>query len=196
MSELNTQISQIIATELSVGSHQILAAIKLLDEGNTIPFIARYRKEVTGGLDDTQLRHFETRLIYLRELDDRRQTILKSIEDQGKLTDELRVKIETTESKTELEDLYLPYKPKRRTRGQIAIEAGLEPLADSLWNDPNQSPEVLAESFIDAEKGVTDVKSALDGARYSDGAFFRRCRITCKITPIFNRLRNVGIKSD
>ena len=165
MSELNTQISRIIATELSVGSHQILAAIKLLDEGNTIPFIARYRKEVTGGLDDTQLRHFETRLIYLRELDDRRQTILKSIEDQGKLTDELRTKIETTESKTELEDLYLPYKPKRRTRGQIAIEAGLEPLADSLWNDPSQSPEVLAESFIDAEKGVADVKSALDGAR-------------------------------
>lgn len=166
MSELNTQISRIIATELSVGSHQILAAIKLLDEGNTIPFIARYRKEVTGGLDDTQLRHFETRLIYLRELDDRRQTILKSIEDQGKLTDELRTKIETTESKTELEDLYLPYKPKRRTRGQIAIESGLEPLADSLWNDPNQSPEMLAESFIDAEKGVADVKSALDGARY------------------------------
>lgn len=166
MSELNTQISQIIATELSVGSHQILAAIKLLDEGNTIPFIARYRKEVTGGLDDTQLRYFETRLIYLRELDDRRQTILKSIEEQGKLTDELRSKIETTESKTELEDLYLPYKPKRRTRGHIAIEAGLEPLADSLWNDPNQLPEALAESFVDLEKGVPDVKSALDGARY------------------------------
>ncbi|UKH16762.1 Tex family protein [Actinobacillus pleuropneumoniae] len=166
MSELNTQISRIIATELSVGSHQILAAIKLLDEGNTIPFIARYRKEVTGGLDDTQLRHFETRLIYLRELDDRRQTILKSIEDQGKLTDELRTKIETTESKTELEDLYLPYKPKRRTRGQIAIESGLGPLADSLWNDPSQLPETLAETFVDAEKGVADVKSALDGARY------------------------------
>lgn len=166
MSELNTQISQIIATELSVGSHQILAAIKLLDEGNTIPFIARYRKEVTGGLDDTQLRHFETRLIYLRELDERRQTILKSIEYQNKLTDELRAKIETTESKTELEDLYLPYKPKRRTRGQIAIEAGLEPLADSLWNDPSQSPEALAESFVNAETDVADVKSALDGARY------------------------------
>ena len=127
MSELNLQISQIIAGELNVGSHQILAAMQLLDEGNTIPFIARYRKEVTGGLDDTQLRHFETRLIYLRELDDRRQTILKSIEEQGKLTDPLRDKILSCESKTELEDLYLPYKPKRRTRGQIAIEAGLEP---------------------------------------------------------------------
>ncbi|AUI65311.1 MULTISPECIES: Tex family protein [Glaesserella] len=166
MTELNHQISQIIATELAVRSEQIFAAMTLLDEGNTIPFIARYRKEVTGGLDDTQLRHFETRLLYLRELNDRRQTILKSIEEQGKLTDELREKIEQTQSKTELEDLYLPYKPKRRTRGQIAIEAGLEPLAESLWNDPSQVPEVLAESYVDADKGVADVKSALDGARY------------------------------
>ncbi|QLB15361.1 RNA-binding transcriptional accessory protein [Mannheimia granulomatis] len=166
MTDLNQQISQIIAGELNVGTHQILAAITLLDEGNTIPFIARYRKEVTGGLDDTQLRHFETRLIYLREMDDRRQTILKSIEEQGKLTDELKAKILNCESKTELEDLYLPYKPKRRTRGQIAIEAGLEPLADSLWNNPNQEPELLAEQFINAEKGVADTKAALDGARY------------------------------
>ncbi|TLU75110.1 Tex family protein [Mannheimia varigena] len=166
MTDLNTKISQIIAGELNVGSHQILAAINLLDEGNTIPFIARYRKEVTGGLDDTQLRHFETRLIYLREMDDRRQTILKSIEDQGKLTDELRDKILHCESKTELEDLYLPYKPKRRTRGQIAIEAGLEPLAETLWNDPKQDPETLAANFIDADKGVADTKAALDGARY------------------------------
>ncbi|MBD9096756.1 MAG: RNA-binding transcriptional accessory protein, partial [Haemophilus parainfluenzae] len=120
---LNQQISQIIAAELTVQPQQILAAIQLLDDGNTIPFIARYRKEATGGLDDTQLRHFETRLIYLRELEDRRQTILKSIEEQGKLTDELRDKIHSTQSKTELEDLYLPYKPKRRTKGQIAIEA-------------------------------------------------------------------------
>lgn len=163
---LNHQISQIIAAELAVRSEQIFAAITLLDEGNTIPFIARYRKEVTGGLDDTQLRHFETRLLYLRELNDRRQTILKSIEEQGKLTDELREKIEQTQSKTELEDLYLPYKPKRRTRGQIAIEAGLEPLAESLWNDPSQVPETVAEAYVDAEKGVADVKSALDGARY------------------------------
>ncbi|HHW7569523.1 TPA: Tex family protein [Mannheimia haemolytica] len=166
MTDLNLKISQIIAGELNVGSHQILAAITLLDEGNTIPFIARYRKEVTGGLDDTQLRHFETRLIYLREMDERRQTILKSIEEQGKLTDELKAKILSSESKTELEDLYLPYKPKRRTRGQIAIEAGLEPLAESLWNDPKQDPETLATNFINAEKGVADTKAALDGARY------------------------------
>lgn len=163
---LNHHISQIIASELSVRAEQILAALTLVDEGNTIPFIARYRKEVTGGLDDTQLRHFETRLSYLRELNDRRQTILKSIDEQGKLTDELRLKIEQSESKTELEDLYLPYKPKRRTRGQIAIEMGLEPLADSLWNNPSQVPEQTALNYIDAEKGVADVKSALDGARY------------------------------
>nr|WP_315540961.1 Tex family protein [uncultured Haemophilus sp.] len=163
---LNQQISQIIAAELTVQPQQILAAIQLLDDGNTIPFIARYRKEATGGLDDTQLRHFETRLIYLRELEDRRQTILKSIEEQGKLTDELRDKIHATQSKTELEDLYLPYKPKRRTKGQIAIEAGLEPLADSLWNEPKNDPETAAAEFVNADKGVTDTKVALDGARY------------------------------
>ncbi|HHE9978677.1 TPA: Tex family protein [Haemophilus influenzae] len=163
---LNQQISQIIAAELTVQPQQILAAIQLLDDGNTIPFIARYRKEATGGLDDTQLRHFETRLIYLRELEERRQTILKSIEEQGKLTDELRDKIHATQSKTELEDLYLPYKPKRRTKGQIAIEAGLEPLANLLWNEPKNDPESTALSFVDADKGVTDTKVALDGARY------------------------------
>ena len=163
---LNQQISQIIAAELTVQPQQILAAIQLLDDGNTIPFIARYRKEATGGLDDTQLRHFETRLIYLRELEDRRQTILKSIEEQGKLTDELRDKIYATQSKTELEDLYLPYKPKRRTKGQIAIEAGLEPLADLLWNEPKNDPETAAAEFVNSEKGVTDTKVALDGARY------------------------------
>ena len=163
---LNQQISQIIAAELTVQPQQILAAIQLLDDGNTIPFIARYRKEATGGLDDTQLRHFETRLIYLRELEDRRQTILKSIEEQGKLTDELRDKIHATQSKTELEDLYLPYKPKRRTKGQIAIEAGLEPLADLLWNEPKNDPETSAAEFVNADKGVTDAKVALDGARY------------------------------
>ena len=163
---LNQQISQLIAQELNVRDSQILAAIQLLDDGNTIPFIARYRKEVTGGLDDTQLRHFETRLIYLRELEDRRQTILKSIEEQGKLTDALRDKIQATQSKTELEDLYLPFKPKRRTKGQIAIEAGLEPLADLLWNEPKTSPESTALDYVNAEKGVADVKAALDGARY------------------------------
>ncbi|PRM57073.1 hypothetical protein BVZ57_00256 [Haemophilus influenzae] len=163
---LNQQISQIIAAELTVQPQQILAAIQLLDDGNTIPFIARYRKEATGGLDDTQLRHFETRLIYLRELEDRRQTILKSIEEQGKLTDELRDKIYATQSKTELEDLYLPYKPKRRTKGQIAIETGLEPLADLLWNEPKNDPETAATEFVNADKGVIDTKVALDGARY------------------------------
>ena len=163
---LNQQISQLIAQELNVRDSQILAAIQLLDDGNTIPFIARYRKEATGGLDDTQLRHFETRLIYLRELEDRRQTILKSIEEQGKLTDELRDKIQATQSKTELEDLYLPFKPKRRTKGQIAIEAGLEPLADLLWNEPKTVPESTALDYVNAEKGVADVKAALDGARY------------------------------
>ena len=166
MSDLNQTISQVIAGELNVKPQQILAAMNLLDEGNTIPFIARYRKEVTGGLDDTQLRHFETRLIYLRELDDRRQTILKSIDEQGKLSDELREKILATESKTELEDLYLPYKPKRRTRGQIAIEAGLEPLAEQLWQNPKLTPEAVAEQFVSVDKGVADSKAALDGARY------------------------------
>ena len=163
---LNQQISQLIAQELNVRDNQIIAAIQLSDDGNTIAFIARYPKEATGGLDDTQLRHFETRLIYLRELEDRRQTILKSIEEQGKLTDELRDKIQTTQSKTELEDLYLPFKPKRRTKGQIAIEAGLEPLADLLWNEPKTEPETTALDYVNAKKGVANVKAALDGARY------------------------------
>ncbi|MDU7866464.1 MAG: Tex-like N-terminal domain-containing protein, partial [Pantoea sp.] len=159
-------LSQIIASELQARAEQVDAAVRLLDEGNTVPFIARYRKEVTGGLDDTQLRQLETRLSYLRELEERRQSILKSIDEQGKLTDDLARAINTTLSKTELEDLYLPYKPKRRTRGQIAIEAGLEPLADTLWQDPSHSPEQLAERYVDADKGVADVRAALDGARY------------------------------
>lgn len=163
---MNNTLSQIIATELQARPEQVSAAMQLLDEGNTVPFIARYRKEVTGGLDDTQLRNLETRLSYLRELEDRRQTILKSIEEQGKLTTELADAISKTMNKTELEDLYLPYKPKRRTRGQIAIEAGLEPLADSLWQNPQQEPETLAADYVDADKDVADVKAALDGARY------------------------------
>ncbi|WP_406875330.1 Tex family protein [Serratia marcescens] len=163
---MNDPLSRIIATELQARPEQVDSAIRLLDEGNTVPFIARYRKEVTGGLDDTQLRQLETRLGYLRELEDRRQTILKSIDEQGKLTEQLAGAINATLSKTELEDLYLPYKPKRRTRGQIAIEAGLEPLADTLWQDPQQQPEQPAERYVDAEKGVADVKAALDGARY------------------------------
>ncbi|KFX19715.1 Tex family protein [Pectobacterium betavasculorum] len=163
---MNDSLSQIIASELQARTEQVDAAVRLLDEGNTVPFIARYRKEVTGGLDDTQLRQLETRLGYLRELEDRRQTILKSIDEQGKLTAQLATAINGTLSKTELEDLYLPYKPKRRTRGQIAIEAGLEPLADGLWQDPSQEPELTAQAYVDAEKGVADVKAALDGARY------------------------------
>ncbi|QBH98273.1 RNA-binding transcriptional accessory protein [Limnobaculum zhutongyuii] len=163
---MNNLLSRTIANELQVRPEQVLSTINLLDEGNTVPFIARYRKEVTGGLDDTQLRQLETRLVYLRELEDRRQTILKSIDEQGKLSDELASAINGTMSKTELEDLYLPYKPKRRTRGQIAIEAGLEPLADSLWQDPQQDPEQAALSYVDSDKGVADTKAALDGARY------------------------------
>ncbi|MBN3098771.1 RNA-binding transcriptional accessory protein [Pectobacterium brasiliense] len=163
---MNDSLSHIIASELQARTEQVDAAVRLLDEGNTVPFIARYRKEVTGGLDDTQLRQLETRLGYLRELEDRRQTILKSIDEQGKLTPQLATAINGTLSKTELEDLYLPYKPKRRTRGQIAIEAGLEPLADGLWQDPSQDPELTAQAYVDAEKGVADVKAALDGARY------------------------------
>ena len=163
---MNESLSRIIATELQARAEQVDAAVRLLDEGNTVPFIARYRKEVTGGLDDTQLRQLETRLSYLRELNDRRQSILKSITDQGKLTDELAAAINGTLSKTELEDLYLPYKQKRRTRGQIAIEAGLEPLAETLWHEPKHDPEQLAAGYVDADKGVADVKAALDGARY------------------------------
>ncbi|MBT0719267.1 RNA-binding transcriptional accessory protein [Rosenbergiella epipactidis] len=159
-------LSQIIANELHVRIEQVDATIQLYDEGNTVPFIARYRKEVTGGLDDTQLRQLETRLTYLRELDERRQTILNSISEQGKLTDELAQSIDTVLSKTELEDLYLPYKPKRRTRGQIAIEAGLEPLADKLWTSPQLDPEATAAEFINADKGIADTRGALDGARY------------------------------
>ncbi|PHM44852.1 30S ribosomal protein S1 [Xenorhabdus mauleonii] len=163
---MNESLSQIIAGELQAQPQQVQAAITLIDEGNTVPFIARYRKEVTGGLDDTQLRLLESRLGYLRELSSRRQTILKSIEEQGKLTVELENAINATSSKTELEDLYLPYKPKRRTRGQTAIEAGLEPLADLLWQDPQQEPELAAAAYVDADKGVADTKAALDGARY------------------------------
>ena len=163
---MKDSLSQIIAGELKARADQVDAAIRLLDEGNTVPFIARYRKEVTGGLDDTQLRTLESRLGYLRELEERRQSILKSIDDQGKLTPELATAINGTLNKTELEDLYLPYKQKRRTRGQIAIEAGLEPLAETLWNDASQDPEQQAARYVDADKGVADVRAALDGARY------------------------------
>ncbi len=155
-----------IAGELNARPEQVQAAVRLLDEGATVPFIARYRKEVTGGLDDSQLRTLESRLGYLRELADRRQVILRSIEEQGRLTPELARELNDADSKTRLEDLYLPYKPKRRTKGQMAIEAGLEPLADLLLGDPMKDPEQEAVRFLNAEQGITDGKAALDGARY------------------------------
>ncbi|WP_462157043.1 Tex family protein [Pseudoalteromonas sp. GB56] len=159
-------LTSILAQELQAQEHQVLAATKLLDEGATVPFIARYRKEVTGGLDDTQLRTLEQRLGYLRELEERRQFIIKTIAEQDKLTAQLSADINAATTKTELEDLYLPYKPKRRTKGQIAIEAGLTPLADALLADPDLDPEQQAVAFINSEKGIDDAKAALDGARY------------------------------
>ncbi|MDA3913974.1 Tex family protein, partial [Oleiagrimonas sp.] len=158
-------IEQRIAEDIAAQTAQVHAAIKLLDDGATVPFIARYRKEATGGLDDTQLRLLEERLRYLRELEDRRAAILASMEEQGHLNDALREQIEGAETKARLEDLYLPYKPRRRTKAQIAREAGLEPLAQALREDPSVAPETRAEAFIDADKGVTDVKAALEGAR-------------------------------
>lgn len=164
-SALAQQIAQTIADEIGAQSAQVRAAVGLLDEGASVPFIARYRKEVTGGLDDTQLRNLEVRLTYLRELEDRRAAVLASIGEQGKLSDALRNDILAADTKSRLEDLYLPYKPKRRTRAQIAREAGLEPLADGLLGDPTQDPQVFAATFVDAEKGVADTKAALEGAR-------------------------------
>ncbi|MFA0466765.1 Tex family protein [Vibrio breoganii] len=162
---MSQTIFQIIAAELNVATQQVTATANLIDEGNTVPFIARYRKEVTGGLDDTQLRTLDSRLTYLRELAERRQSILKSISDQGKLTPELEKEINQADNKTRLEDLYLPYKPKRRTKGQIAIEAGLEPLADAIWGDASLVPEVEAQKYLNPEQGISDTKAALDGAR-------------------------------
>jgi uncharacterized protein len=154
-----------IAEELNARDVQVRAAVELLDGGATVPFIARYRKEVTGGLDDTQLRKLEERLGYLRELEDRRASIFKSIEEQGKMTDELSREIAIADTKARLEDLYLPFKPKRRTKAMIAREAGLEPLADLLLAEPKRNPQEEAASYVNAEKGVADVKAALEGAR-------------------------------
>ena len=153
-----------IASELNVQINQVAAAVELLGEGATVPFIARYRKEKTGGLDDTQLRKLEERLGYLRDLEDRRGTVIKSITEQGKMTPELQRAIAGAESKVELEDLYAPFKPKRRTKAQIAREAGLEPLAEALLSNPTLDPAKEAEAFVDNEKGVADTKAALDGA--------------------------------
>ncbi|KAA6182995.1 RNA-binding transcriptional accessory protein [Thiohalocapsa marina] len=158
-------IVQILAEELSARPAQIEAAVSLLDDGATVPFIARYRKEATGGLDDVQLRNLEQRLGYLRELEERRTAVLKSIDEQGKLDDALRAEIAAAETKQRLEDLYLPYKPKRRTKAQIAREAGLEPLADALLADPSLSPEACAADYVDVGKGVADAAAALEGAR-------------------------------
>ena len=167
------KIVPLIAKELGVGLDQVKAAVALLDEGSTVPFIARYRKEATGNLDDTHLRTLEERLLYLRELELRRAAILASIEEQGKLTDILRGSIDAAETKQTLEDLYLPYKPKRRTRAQIAREAGLEPLADALFADPMLDPEQEAAKYLNVKPAaegveainVPDAKSALEGAR-------------------------------
>jgi protein Tex len=158
-------VDQRIAEELGVAVRQVSAAVELLDGGATVPFIARYRKEATGTLDDAQLRTLDERLRYLRELDERRDAILKEIETQGKLTDELARQIRAADSKARLEDLYLPYKPKRRTKAQIAREAGLEPLADALLSDPGKDPQQEAAAFVDADKNVPDAHAALEGAR-------------------------------
>lgn len=169
MTELTSDVRAAIETRIAktVGARvdQVRAAVTLLDEGATVPFIARYRKEATGGLDDTQLRDLQEQLIYQRELEERRAAILTALSESGKLTEELERDIWGADTKQRLEDLYLPYKPKRRTRAQIAREAGLEPLAKLLWEDPLRDPETEAEAFVKADKGVADVRAALDGAR-------------------------------
>lgn len=169
MTELSTDVRSAIETRIAkaVGASvdQVRAAVDLLDEGATVPFIARYRKEVTGGLDDTQLRDLQEQLIYQRELEERRASILQALSDSGKLTEELERDIWAADTKQRLEDLYLPYKPKRRTRAQVAREAGLEPLAMMLWEDPMRDPETQAAAFVNPDKGVADVHAALDGAR-------------------------------
>ncbi|MEM8701893.1 MAG: Tex family protein [Pseudomonadota bacterium] len=159
------RIAHRIADEIGCKAGQVNATVQMLDEGSTVPFIARYRKEATGGLDDSQLRKLEERLVYLRELEDRRVAITRSIEEQGKLTDELTAGIQAAETKSQLEDIYLPFKKKRRTKAQIAREAGLEPLADLLLGNPARTPETEASPFVDETKGIADTKAALDGAR-------------------------------
>ena len=159
-------ISEKIALELNIRIQQVDATIQLLDAGDTVPFISRYRKEITGSLTDTQLRQLEERLRYLRELEDRRQTILKSIKEQNKLTPELQKSILEADNKATLEDLYLPYKPKRQTKAQIAKNAGLEPLALQLLAHPESSLDETAANFLNAEQGINTIKDALDGARH------------------------------
>lgn len=160
-----THLPSRLANELGVNTHQVTAAISLLDEGASVPFIARYRKEATGSLDDTQLRNLEERLGYLRELEDRRATVIASIEEQGKLTEDLRKELANADTKQRLEDLYLPYKPKRRTKAQIAKEAGIEPLALALLNESDKEPTLEAEQYINAEANFATVKDVLEGAK-------------------------------
>ena len=196
---IQLKIVKAIATELNVNASQVAATVTLLDEGATVPFIARYRKEVTGNLDDTQLRNLEERLIYLRELEDRRGAIIASIEEQGKMTDALRQAIEASATKQTLEDLYLPYKPKRRTKAQIAREAGLEPLADALLANPMLNPETEAAAYINvkpASEGVEainvpDAKAALEGAR--DILSERFAETAELLAKLRTRLHNEGI---
>src|SRR3989440_8338613 len=165
MLDVTVSIQQRIADELGVRENQVTAAVDLLDGGATAPFVARYRKEATGALDDGQLRTLEERLRYLRELEERRAAIIESIRAPGKLDDALAARIAEADSKARLEDIYLPYKPKRRTKAQIAREAGLEPLADGLLADPTVDPQAAAAAFVDPDKGVADVAAALEGAR-------------------------------
>ena len=163
--EANNRIVLTLSNEIHAAGPQVEAAVNLLDGGATVPFIARYRKEVTGGLDDTQLRLLQERLIYLRDMEARRAAVIESIDSQGKLTDELKKALLGADTKQRIEDLYLPYKPKRRTRAQIAKEAGLEPLAEELFKDPQLDPEQRAQAYLNADKGVVTVKDALNGAR-------------------------------
>ena len=173
---VTTSIHARIANELGVRERQVTAAVELLDGGATVPFIARYRKEATGMLDDAQLRTLEERLGYVRELEDRRAAILEAVAAQNKLDDRLRDEIMAAESKARLEDIYLPYKAKRRTKAQIAKEAGLEPLADRLLGDPTGDPQVAATAFINSDMGVADAAAAVEGAgsilaeRYAEDA--------------------------
>ena len=156
MANINRQIAQ----ELGVREEQISATVELLDGGATVPFVARYRKEITGGLDDAQLRTLEERLTYLRELEERRVAILNSVREQGKLDAALEAQIMAADSEGRLEDIYLPFKPKRRTKAEIAKEAGLEPLSELLLKQPQNDPQSVAAKFVDAEKQVADVAAA------------------------------------
>ena len=163
--EANNRIVLTLSNEIHAKDTQVEAAVNLLDTGATVPFIARYRKEVTGGLDDSQLRLLQERLVYLRDMEERRAVVMESIAAQGKLTEELKQALLQAETKQRIEDLYLPYKPKRRTRAQIAKEAGLEPLANSLFENPTLTPETEAARFLNEEKGIKSIKDALNGAR-------------------------------